>query len=106
MTNHHDDLPVTRFSIRLSSRVPEEVMLSRLMAQDLADRSVNLSAVVKSLLLAWYQQRMATGEVNTPHVSAMSLTPLGGSLPGYDEPREDPADELVMRMVNISFDDV
>jgi hypothetical protein len=101
-----EQLPVSRFAIRLSSRVPEEVMLSRLMAEDLAERRINLSSVVKSLLLAWYQQRMATGELTTPLSSAMSLSsPLAAAMPA-EEVFEDPADELVLRMAGISFDEI
>ena len=101
-----EQLPVSRFAIRLSSRVPEEVMLSRLMAEDLAERKVNLSSVVKSLLLAWYQQRMATGELTTPLSSAMSLMPTMSPIQSAEERFEDPEDELVLRMAGISFDEI
>ena len=98
-----EQLPVSRFAIRLSSRVPEEVMLSRLMAEDLAERKVNLSSVVKSLLLAWYQQRMATGELTTPFSNTMSLM---SPIQPAEERFEDPEDELVLRMAGISFDEI
>lgn len=110
-----NDLPVTRFQFRLSSRIPEERLLSQLMAEDLEDQSVNLSAVVKSLLLSWYQQRMQTGELAAPLVGMMNYGPVGSG-PGfngngnghhdYEEEREDPSDRLVQNMLGVSFDDL
>lgn len=101
-----NDLPVSRFAIRLSSRNPEEIILSQLMADDLADRSVNLSAVIKGLLLSWYKERMATGELPPPQFNTMRLEPL--TMPSNGSParetREDPQDELVRRMAGASFD--
>lgn len=107
MADHQNDLPMTRFAIRLSPRVPEERLLSQLMARDLADRSVNLSAVVKSLLLAWYQQRLTNSDPTTPFLSAINLMPPGPqpTLSQLEE-RENPDDDLVLRMTQISFDKV
>lgn len=87
-------------------------MLSQLMAEDLEDQSVNLSAVVKSLLLSWYQQRLQTGEMTAPMMNTMAYHPINevGGGPGFNgngqytqEEREDPNDELVQEMLGINF---
>ena len=105
-----DELPIKRFGFRLSPRDPEERLLSQLMAEDLERNDVNLSAVVKRLLMAWYQQRMATGEMPSPG-TLMGFHPMNGN--GHkptpiveEEESEDPEDKLVMRLANISFDSI
>jgi hypothetical protein len=97
-------IPVTEFKFRLSSRSPDDVLLSQLMAEDLATRRVNLSGVIKSLLLAWYQQRLATGEMST---AAFRQLPQPAQLAApLAEDREDINDPLVQSLLNLSFEDM
>lgn len=102
-------LPLKKFGFRLLQRDPEDVLLSQLMAADLAEGRVNLSTVIKRLLLDWYRQRLANGGLDGPLVDFTALQkPVAGVqiTDPVAELAEDPDDPLVRNMVGIDFNDL
>jgi hypothetical protein len=66
---------------------------------DIQSGEVNLSAVVKRLLLAWYADRERTGELVMPGVQGMTW--LGTVVEPHRERLDDP---LVQKLLNHSFE--
>ncbi len=95
-------LPLRRFSFRLSGRDPDDRRLSQLMASDIESGGVNLSIVVRQLLLRWYERREATGDMSISSASSVLLRGDGFDHQDVVEGREDPNDELVQRLLGIS----
>ncbi len=57
----HDEPASRGFYIKFSTSDPRDIQLSHWIRADTDDRSVNISAVIKQLLYAWYEERWRRG---------------------------------------------
>ena len=94
MTN---ELPVKTLKIRLSSRQIDDRELSHYLAADLASREINVSGLIKTLLLNYYRQRQATGNI-VPIAMSVPTQPISALA-------VNPEDALVKRMAGLRFAD-
>jgi len=106
-----EDLP-KGFYLRLSATDPRDIQLARWIKADTSHRAVNISAVIKQLLYAWYELRWRLGTIPAP---TMAHIGEGAVLPGpapyralpsrAEEEREDANDPLIRRMLSMSFEE-
>lgn len=108
------DQPASRgFYVKFSPSDPRDVQLSQWIRADTTVRTVNVSAVIKTLLYSWYQLRWRLGRVPAAGIADLEDTTAvlghnGGAvaLPApAGELGEDPNDSLVQRMVGLTFDE-
>lgn len=91
----------TRFEMRFSERDPDDVRLSWYVA-DAIKAGLNVSAVGKRLLLAWFDQQ-ANGSGSTmimPSISLPGLVAAKEPDDGFDDDLNDPTVQAVLQDMN------
>ena len=103
-------LPVERFGFRLSARDPEDVVLAELLAEVRDRGDINLSKVIKRLMLAFLMEARRSGRYIVPMVGEINLiSDAGGGGVTRREVEEfgsmeDPNDPLVKSLIGFQVD--